>query len=111
MSNSILDDVKQVLGILPENTAFDVDIIMHINSAISTLTQLGVGPVAGYQVVDSSNQWSEFADDARLNSVRSYIFLKVKLIFDPPASGFATAAMERQILELEYRINVVVDYG
>jgi hypothetical protein len=111
MSSSILNDVKHTLGLLPENTAFDTDIIMHINSAISTLTQLGVGPVAGYAIADEDNTWDEFADDVRLNSVRSYIYLKVKLIFDPPATGFATASYERQIQELEYRINVVVDYG
>lgn len=109
--SSILNDVKHTLGLLPDNTAFDTDIIMHINSAISTLTQLGVGPVAGYEIIDDSNEWSEFADDARLNSVRSYIYLKAKLMFDPPKTGFETAAMERQIQELEFRINVVVDYG
>jgi hypothetical protein len=111
MSSSILNDVKQALGLLPENTAFDTDIIMHINTAISILTQLGVGPVTGYQITGEDNTWDEFADDARLNAARSYIYLKVKLMFDPPATGFETAARERQIAELEYRINVVVDYG
>lgn len=111
MSSSILNDVKHTLGLLPDQTAFDTDIIMHINSALSTLTQLGVGPVAGYRITGADNLWSEFADDARLNSVRSYIYLKVKLIFDPPDTGFVTASMERQIQELEFRINVVVDYG
>lgn len=109
--SSILNDVKHALGILPENTAFDSDIMMHVNSAISNLTQLGVGPVAGYQITSAANQWAEFADDPRLNSVRSYILMKVKLIFDPPQTGFETAARERMIQELEYRINVVVDYG
>lgn len=111
MSSSILNDVKHTLGLLPDQEAFDGDIIMHINSALSTLTQLGVGPVEGYQITGAANNWNEFADDPRLNSVKSYIFLKVKLVFDPPGTGFATSAMERQIQELEYRINVVVDYG
>lgn len=111
MSSSILNDVKHTLGLLPEDTAFDLDIMMHINSAISNLTQLGVGPIAGFTVTGPEQQWSDFADDARINSVRSYIYLKVKLIFDPPGTGFVTASMERQIQELEYRINVVVDYG
>jgi len=109
--SSILSDVKHTLGLLPEQTAFDIDIMMHINSAIGTLTQIGVGPVAGFAITGTTEQWSDFADDIRLNSVRSYIFLKVKLMFDPPDTGFVTAAMERQIQELEYRINVVVDYG
>jgi len=103
MSSSILNDVKHTLGLLPEQTAFDIDIIMHVNNAISTLTQLGVGPIEGYMIDDASNM--------RLNSVKSYIFLKVKLVFDPPGFGFVIASMERQIQELEYRINVVVDYG
>lgn len=111
MSSSILNDVKHTLGLLPEQTAFDIDIIMHVNNALSTLTQLGVGPVEGYQITGAGNMWDEFADDPRLNSVKSYVFLKVKLIFDPPGTGFVVASMERQITELEYRINVVVDYG
>jgi hypothetical protein len=111
MSTSILDDVKHALGILSENTAFDTDIIMHINTSLSILTQLGVGPVAGYQITSKDNEWDEFTDDARLNAVRSYIYSKVKLMFDPPTTGFETAARERQLAELEYRINVVVDYG
>lgn len=111
MSSSILNDVKHMVGLLPEQTAFDIDIIAHINNALSTLTQLGVGPVEGYMITDASNQWNEFADDPRLNSVKSYIFLKVKLVFDPPGTGFVLSSMERQIQELEYRINVVVDYG
>lgn len=111
MSGSILNDVKHMLGHLPEQTAFDPDIIIGINSAISTLTQLGVGPVEGYMIQNEENQWDEFVDDKRLNLVKSYIFLKVKLVFDPPGTGFVVGSMERQITELEYRINVVVDYG
>lgn len=111
MSSSILNDVKHTLGLLPEQTSFDAVVMMHINSALSTLTQLGVGPVNGYMIESENNQWDEFADDPRLNSVKSYIFLKTKLVFDPPGVGFVIASMERQIQELEYRINVVVDYG
>lgn len=109
--SSILDDIKHSLGLLPEDTAFDSDVIMHINSAISTLTQLGVGPVEGFRIADNTEQWSQFADDPRLNAVQSFIFLSVKLLFDPPGTGFVTAAYERQLEELAFRINVVVDYG
>lgn len=108
---SILNDVKHALGLLPEDTAFDLDVIMHINSAFATLTQLGAGPVSGYAITDANNEWDEFFDDVRLNAVKSYVFLKVRLVFDPPKTGFEMAAMERQIQELEFRINVVVDYG
>lgn len=111
MSTSILDDVKHNLGLLPEDTSFDQSVITHINSAISILTQLGVGPVEGYEISDAGNMWDEFVDDKRLNSVKSYIFLKVKLMFDPPGTGFVLASQERQIQEMEYRINTVVDYG
>lgn len=111
MSTSILNDVKHMVGLLPEDTAFDQDIIIFINSTFSNLTQLGAGPVQGYEITGPGNTWDEFIDDVRLNSVKSYIFLKTKLVFDPPGTGFVVAAMERQIEELEYRINVVVDYG
>lgn len=111
MSTSILNDVKHNLGLLETDTSFDSDVMMHINSAISTLTQLGVGPVEGYEISGADNKWDEFVDDKRLNSVRSYIFLKVTLMFNPPGTGFVLASYERQIQEMEFRINSVVDYG
>jgi hypothetical protein len=111
MSTSILDDVKHNLGLLEADTSFDTDVIMHINTAISNLTQLGVGPVEGYEISGAENMWDEFVDDKRLNSVKSYIFLKVKLMFDPPGVGFVITSYENQIKELEFRINSVVDYG
>lgn len=110
--SSILEDTKHQLGLLPSDTAFDRDIILKINMALATLTQLGVGPVQGYQITDDANQWEEFTGgDPRLNAVMSYVYLKVKREFDPPPSGYATQSMDRQIQEMEYRINVVVDYG
>lgn len=111
MSTSILNDVKHQLGLLPADTSFDDDIKIAINSAIAILTQLGVGPIEGYEITGPEQLWDEFVDDKRLNAVKSYIFLKVKLVFDPPGTGFVLASMERQIQELEYRINVVADYG
>jgi len=109
--SSILDDVKHMLGHPPEVTAFDRDLIIFINGVFGTLTQLGVGPVNGYQITGSSNQWEEFYTDPRLNSVMSYVFLVTKLEFDPPGTGFVTEAMNRQKLELEFRLNVMADYG
>lgn len=111
MTTSILDDIKHTLGILPTEAAFDKDIIIFVNGVFGTLTQLGVGPTIGYQITSKDNTWNEFFTDPRLNSVKSYIFLCVKLQFDPPGSGFVTESMNRQKLELEYRLNVVADYG
>lgn len=111
MSTSILNDVKHALGLMPEDTSFDSDIIMHINSTFGTLTQLGVGPTIGFQIDDATNVWEEFFTDPRLNAAKSYIFLCVKMLFDPPDSGFVFSAMERQKEEMEFRLNVVADYG
>lgn len=111
MTTSILNDVKHTLGILPEDTAFDNDVIMHINSSFSTLTQLGVGPIVGYQITDASNTWAEVFTDPRLNAAKSYIYLCVKLLFNPPELGFVITSMERQKEEMEFRLNVVADYG
>lgn len=111
MTTSILDDVKHALGLLPEDTAFDSDVMMHINSTFGTLTQLGLGPVLGYEITSAENTWDEFTVDPRLNAVKSYVFLCTSMLFNPPETGFETAAKERQKLEMEYRLNVVVDYG
>lgn len=109
--SSILDDIKHRLGILPEVTDFDSEIISSINGAFSKLTQLGVGLVVGYQITGKENQWAEFYTDPRLNGIQTFVFLSTKLIHDPPSTGFATQSMERQIQELEFRLNVVADYG
>ena len=109
--SSILNDVKHMLGYMPEDTAFDSDIIAFINTTFGTLTQLGVGNAIGYQITGPENQWEEFYTDPRLNAVKSYIFLCSKLAFDPPGTGFVVQSMERQKQELEFRLNVVADYG
>lgn len=109
--SSILDDVKHMLGILPADTSFDSDIIIFINGEFGTLTQLGVGPDVGFAITGQENQWEEFFTDDRLNAVKSYVFLCVKLRFDPPDRGFLIDAMERQKQEMEFRLNVVADYG
>ena len=107
---SILTSIKKLLGITEEYEHFDPDIIMHINSAFSVLTQLGVGPKEGFRIEDESTTWSEFLnDDPRLEFVKTYIHLKVKLVFDPPLSSAVIESINRQISELEWRINVSVD--
>lgn len=108
---SILTSIKKLLGIAEEYEHFDVDIIMHINSAFSVLTQLGVGPEEGFRIEDASAVWSDFLyDDPRLEMVRTYVYLKVKLVFDTTSSSSAVIeSINRQIQELEWRINVTVD--
>lgn len=110
---SILTSIKKLLGITEEYEHFDTDIIMHINSAFSVLTQLGVGPENGFRIEDASAEWSEFLyDDPRLEFVKSYIYFKVKLMFDSTSlSSAVIESINRQISELEWRINVTVDPG
>lgn len=110
METSILDSIKKLLGIPSEVTEFDTDILIHINSVFSILTQLGVGPSSGFSIEDSSAEWSDFiGDDARLSDVKSFVYLKTRLLFDPPASSAAMDAMNCMASELEWRINVLVD--
>jgi hypothetical protein len=109
--SSILNDVKHALGQTPNDHAFDSDIMIEINAAIGTLTQIGVGPLVGYQITGPDNEWAEFFTDLRLNAAKSYIILCCKLRFNPPDRGFMIEAMERQKQEMEYRLNVVADYG
>lgn len=113
MDDSILTSIKKLLGITEEYTQFDTDIIMHINSVFSTLTQLGVGPTSGFMIEDDGAIWSEYlkSSDPRLNFVKTYIYLKVRLVFDPPQSSAVIDAINRNISELEWRINVAVDPG
>lgn len=105
--DSILKTIKKLLGISDEETHFDTDIIMHINSVFSILHQLGVGPDKSFSIQDDTATWDDFIeDDNNFNDVRTYIYLKVRLLFDPPASSSVMSAMERQISELEWRLNV-----
>ena len=106
--DSILTSIKKMLGIAEEYTHFDPDIIMHINSVFMTLTQLGVGPSEGFYIEDDMTEWDEFIPDpTKLQAVKTYMYLKVRLVFDSSSLGSATlAAYERQIQELEWRLNV-----
>lgn len=109
---SILTSVKKMLGITEDYTHFDNDIIMHINSVFSILTQLGVGDANGFSISDQSANWSDFiADETHIELVKSYVYLKVRLLFDPPQSSALIEAMNRQISEFEWRLNVAVDTG
>lgn len=108
METSILTSTKKILGIAPDYTVFDLDIITHINTALSALTSLGVGPAAGFMIEDATADWGEFVDptDFQFNSVKTYVYLRVRIVFDPPATAFVLDALNKQIEELEWRLNV-----
>lgn len=111
MSDSILTSTKKILQVEEDYTAFDFDILTHINSAFSTLTQLGVGPEEGFMIEDATATWDAFlGTDPRLNSVKQYVFLRVKSVFDPPQSSYAVEAMKEQIKEHEWRLNVQMEH-
>ena len=108
MEQSILTSTKKILGIAEDYTVFDLDILTHINTAFSTLTQLGVGPADGFMIEDATALWTDFDpvdDHLNFNSVKSYVFLKVKQLFDPPTTSYLISAQEKQIQELEWRLN------
>lgn len=108
---SILTSVKDALGVPEKYTQFDKQIIMHINTVFTTLTQLGVGPSTGFFIEDDSAEWTDFITDlTKLHAVKTYIYLKVRLVFDPSSLGSATlASYERQIQELEWRLNAIAE--
>lgn len=108
MEQSILISTKKILGVASDYLVFDQDILTHINSAFSTLAQLGVGPPEGFMIEDDTSVWTDFIDmtvDPQYNAVKSYVFLRVRQLFDPPTTSYLIAATERQIQELEWRLN------
>ena len=108
--DSILTSVKKQLGIAEDYEHFDPDIIMHINSVFSILNQLGVGPPEGFSISDETSVWTDFIGDSRkLELVKTYVYLKLRLIFDPPTSSAVMDAFKENIAELEWRISVTVD--
>lgn len=112
MSNtdSILTSIKSMLGIQEDYTHFDNDIVTYINSVFLTLMQIGVGPAEGFMITDKTDEWTDYIEDGPLlNSVKSYVYLKVKLLFDPPLNTSTTESINRIIAEFEWRINHQVD--
>lgn len=108
---SILTAVKKMLGIEADYNHFDQDIIIHINSALMTLNQFGVGPEQAASISGAEDTWeSTLGSIAELQAVKTYVYLKVRMIFDPPTSSFVLDAMKRQADELEWRLNVQVDH-
>jgi hypothetical protein len=107
MEESILTSTKKTLGLVEEDPTFDLDIMTHINSAFSDLFDLGIGPVEGFAIVDESTVWDAFSDDVTtLSRVKTFIYLKVRLLFDPPTTSFTIKAFEDQIKEAVWRMSV-----
>lgn len=108
MAASILTSIKKVLGVADDYTVFDPDIIIHTNSILSVLNQLGVGPVGGFMIEDAGPTWEDFlGTDPNLNLVKTYVCLRVRMLFDPPGTSYLINAMKEQAQELEWRLNVV----
>lgn len=106
MDGSILTSIKKLLGIPEDYVVFDFDIITHVNTAFSTLTQMGIGPTVGFSIEDDSALWSDFiAADNAYHPIKTYIGLRVRQLFDPPTTSYLIAAFNDQIKELEWRLN------
>lgn len=111
MDDSILDSIKKILGMPPDYDAFDTDLVIHINSVFGILAQLGVGSAGGFSISDNTTLWKAYLGDSKdLEMVKSYMALKVRLVFDPPTIGAVMDAMKEQIREYEWRLNVQVDH-
>lgn len=112
VKDSILLSIKQLLGGLDPtyDSEFDTDLIIHINTSLATLTQVGVGPTEGFEISDDTTTWEDYiGTDKRLNLIQRYVFMDVKYAFDPPRTSYAFNAIEKQKEELIWRINVQVD--
>jgi hypothetical protein len=107
MEESILKSTKKILGLADNYTQFDQDVITHINATFSILDQLGVGPSGGFHIEDETEVWADYAvPPNQLHLIKTYIFLKVRFLFDPPTTSFLIEATNRQIEEYEWRLNV-----
>lgn len=108
--DSILDSIKKLLSIDPTDTTYDIDVILHINSVFSTLQQLGLGPASALYIEDNTTKWSDFIGaNPNVAAVKSYVYMRVKLMFDPPTTSFALDAFQQQINQNEWRFTVAAD--
>lgn len=113
MIDSILTSIKKSLGIEESHKSFDHELVMHINTVIFELSQMGVGPQEEiFHIEDDLEIWTDYLGDVKgLESVKSYIYLKVRLLFDPPTNSFVLEAMDRQITQLEWRLTLHAEGG
>lgn len=114
MEQSILKSTKNMLGVGDDDTSFDLQILTHVNVAFSTLTDMGVGPQGGFVIEDDTTEWEEYfpnEDDpdklkVMLSKIKTVVFLRTKLLFDPPTSSYVLDATKNQLTEMEWRLNV-----
>lgn len=110
--SSILETIKKLIGIDRDYGVFDIDLIVAINSSFMILNQLGIGPEKPFSITDCTSTWADFFGDEEIFALaKSYIYLRTKLLFDPPSSGVLHEAVERQISEFEWRMHVQADYN
>ena len=107
--DSILNSIKKLMGIPADYAAFDMDLIMHINSVFMILNQLGIGPEEGFSITGDESVWTDFYTRADLDLVKSYVYLKTRLLFDPPTSSAVLNSMEKQVDQYEWRLNVTAE--
>lgn len=110
---SILTTTKQVLNLEASDISFDQDVTMLINAAFSTLNQLGCGPLAGFYITGDTEEWEDIDDlpDDQLHMVKAWVFLKVRMLFDPPGTSYLINALESQMKEFEWRLNMSREYA
>ena len=112
MEESILKSTKKILGLAEDYTPFDLDVITHLNAAFSILDQLGVGPEGGFSIEDDTTVWADYSVPGnQLHLIKTYVFLKVKLLFDPPTTSFLIDSTNKQIAEYEWRLNVFREWA
>jgi len=112
IEESILKSTKKILGLDATYAAFDLDVITHINTAFFTLNQLGIGPAEGFMIEDNSEEWVDFTGGTvNLNAVKTYMYLRVRMLFDPPGTSFHINAIQEQITELEHRLKLEREVG
>ncbi len=110
--DSILQSIKKLLGLDENYDAFDDDVMMHINSVLMILTQLGVGPKNGFSITGEEETWGDYLgeDISKLSAVKTYVYLKVKTMFDPTSSSVVNEATKEMLKELEWRLNSEIEY-
>lgn len=110
LNESILSSVKKLLNLPEAYTDFDEDIVLHINSALDTIQQLGVGPIEHYEIESKANLWSEFIGDVKfINFVKTAVWLDVRLVFDPPTTSFQIESFQKRLEQLHWRLRVQAD--
>ena len=111
LDDSILVTLREALGIEGDADDFDTDLIIHINSGLNFLTQVGIGPAEGFAINGDSEKWSDFISEDRFNMVKAYLLLKLKVVFDPPANSFVLSALKEEVAETEWRLKEEAEEG